>query len=371
MNNRYDKKNILDRIKNLSKIGTWDLDIPSGLLTCCNIIRNIYEIKDKNKIINFDYFLSHIHPDDIDRINKILEDTVKLKKTHDYTTRIITDNGKIKYVSVICELSFDKRGLPVKSNGIMQDITIQKESENRIMNDFTRFQTVMDAMDAAVYVADMSSYELLFSNKKFNNDFGNKIGEKCYSVIQKGKSEKCEFCTNHLLVDKKGVPKKPHTWEFQNKTTKRWYQLRDQAIKWSDGKLVRLEIAIDITEQKKSDKKIKEEKEFSNKIIMTSSAIIVGLDKNHKIRLFNKGAETITGYKKGEVVGKDWFKIFFPKNIYDEMNIVWKDSWRSTSSCYTNPIKTKNNREKIISWQTTGLYEDENIDNHLLLSIGI
>ena len=246
----------------------------------------------------------------------------------------------------------------------------RKKIEEKIQNENNRFQAVMDTMDAGVYVADMDNYELLFSNKKFNNDFGNKIGEKCYSVIQKGKSSKCEFCTNHLLLDKKGHPNKPHIWEFKNTITNRWYQCRDQAIKWSNGKLVRMEITIDITEKKLAEKKLVEEKIFSDKIIETSNAIIVGLDKNHRIKIFNKGAEKITGYKRDEVIEKDWFKIFFPKTMYEEMNTVWEDSWGERDSSNINPIISKNGNEKIISWQNTGFCEDESIDNHLLISIG-
>jgi len=74
-----------------------------------------------------------------------------------------------------------------------------------------------------------------------------------------------------------------------------------------------------------SESELNREKNFSDKIIDTASAIIVGLDKDHIIRLFNKGAEDITGYTKAEVIGKDWFKIFFPKELLNEMNKVWEE----------------------------------------------
>ncbi len=115
---------------------------------------------------------------------------------------------------------------------------------------------------------------------------------------------------------------------------------------------------------------LKKEKIFSEKIVETASAIIVGIDKDHIIRIFNKGAESITGYTKAEVVGKDWFKMFFPKEMLNEMNKVWKDSWEITSHSYVNPILSKAGKEIIVSWQTTGMYESEDVSKHLLLSIG-
>ena len=118
------------------------------------------------------------------------------------------------------------------------------------------------------------------------------------------------------------------------------------------------------------EQELKKEKIFSEKIVETATAIIVGLDKDHIIRIFNKGAEDITGYTKAEVVGKDWFKIFFPKEMLNEMNKVWKDSWGVSSHSYVNPILSKDGKEIIISWQNTGMYESEDVSKHLLISIG-
>ena len=119
-----------------------------------------------------------------------------------------------------------------------------------------------------------------------------------------------------------------------------------------------------------SESELNREKNFSEKIIDTASAIIVGFDKDHIIRLFNKGAEDITGYTKAEVIGKDWFKIFFPKELLNEMNKVWEGAWEITAHSYINSILCKTGNEIIVSWQTTGIYEGEDVSKHLLISIG-
>ena len=50
--------------------------------------------------------------------------------------------------------------------------------------------------------------------------------------------------------------------ESQNTKTGRWFDCRDQAIPWIDGRLVRMGIAIDITDRKQAEeeKKVIEEK---------------------------------------------------------------------------------------------------------------
>jgi len=112
------------------------------------------------------------------------------------------------------------------------------------------------------------------------------------------------------------------------------------------------------------------QKDFSEKIIETSSAIIVGLDIDHRIRLFNEGAEKITGYKKEEVIGEDWFHIFLPSEMLEEMEKVWKDAWGFSSHSHANQILSKTGEKRMISWQTTGFYEEKDEKNYLLISIG-
>jgi len=109
---------------------------------------------------------------------------------------------------------------------------------------------ILDSLDAAVYVSDMHSHDLLFLNAYGRQQWGEPDGRKCWQVLQEGQSGPCEFCNNPRLLDAQGRPGAAVMWEFQNTQDGRWYQCRDQAIVWSDGRLARVEIATDITERK-------------------------------------------------------------------------------------------------------------------------
>ncbi|MDD1687715.1 CHASE4 domain-containing protein [Methanoregula sp.] len=137
--------------------------------------------------------------------------------------------------------------------GISRDITKRKRAEEAVQASNVRFRTVMDSLDALVYVADMQSCEVLFLNQRGRHVWGDIIGKECWKTIQDGQTGPCSFCTNNKLVDDTGNPTDVLVWEYQNRVTSRWYECRDRAIRWTDGRLVRLEIATDITDRKKAE----------------------------------------------------------------------------------------------------------------------
>jgi len=133
------------------------------------------------------------------------------------------------------------------------DITERKQAEDEVGRSFERFKVVMDGLDALVYVVDMETFDLLFINKYGKDIWGEIEGQTCWKTIQSGQSGPCPFCTNDKLVDSNGNPTGVYHWEFQNTVTKKLYDCRDSAIRWLDGRLVRLEIATDITERKQAE----------------------------------------------------------------------------------------------------------------------
>lgn len=119
------------------------------------------------------------------------------------------------------------------------------------LGDCRHFDIILNSLNALVYVADMETHELLFLNDYGRTHWGDPNGRPCWQVLQSGQQGPCAFCTNPQLVDAQGQPTGPLVWEFQNPITGRWYQCRDQAVRWVDGRLVRLEIATDITDRKR------------------------------------------------------------------------------------------------------------------------
>jgi signal transduction histidine kinase/CheY-like chemotaxis protein len=115
------------------------------------------------------------------------------------------------------------------------------------------FTTVLNSIDANVYAADMESHEILFMNRRMQEAFGaDLVGTKCFQSLR-GQSEPCAECTNPRLVDDRRVPTDVVTWEGRNEKVDNWYLHRDRAVEWVDGRIVRLQVATDLTERKHAE----------------------------------------------------------------------------------------------------------------------
>lgn len=194
---------------------------------------------------------------------------------------------------------------------VIRDITSQKAESKRaqdlLLNQFRQMSTIFDSINALIYVVDMENYELLFINKYGLDLFGlDIVGKPCFQVLQSDQVEPCAFCTNKLLT-RDGLPLETYVWECKNTVCNRWFQCIDRAITWVDGRLVRVEIAFDITERKNMEESLRESEE-RYRILFTNtndSIFVYGLTSHNlpgKFIEVNDVACKSLGYKREELL---------------------------------------------------------------------
>lgn len=179
-------------------------------------------------------------------------------------------------------------------------------------------QTILDSFPEVMYVADPDSYEVLYANKMFREILGqDPTGKLCYKEFQ-GFEEPCDFCTNHIILE----TRKPYTWEFHNKKVDRHFMITDQIIKWADGRDVRYEIAVDISEKKKTELQLDQSRSEFRKIFDLSVDLICIADLNGYFMLLNPSWERVLGYSEEELKSAPFIEFIHEDDREKTLDIV-------------------------------------------------
>jgi len=217
-------------------------------------------------------------------------------------------DGRLFWVEVSLRLS--RIGDTDRLIAVVRDINERKKMEEDRNAAIARFETLLNSLDALVYVADMKTYELLFINRYGRKIWGEEvIGKKCWQALA-GQNGPCSFCTNNKLVDAEGNPTGTQIGELQDPTSNTWYECRDQAIPWSDGHLVRMEIAINITARKKAEDELAAEREQLAVTLRSIGDGVITTDTKGGVVLLNTVAETMTGWRQQEAQGRPLTEVF-------------------------------------------------------------
>ncbi len=120
---------------------------------------------------------------------------------------------------------------------------------------------------------------------------------------------------------------------------------------------------LDITELKKAQDEIRRLNRFLDSIIENANVWIDVLDREGNVVIWNKAAENISGYSKGEVIGnnKIWNWLYpdeeYRKKIFSKaMDIIEKGE---IVEDFETIITTKDGEKKIISWHSKRLLDEE------------
>jgi PAS domain S-box-containing protein len=120
-----------------------------------------------------------------------------------------------------------------------------------------------------------------------------------------------------------------------------------------------LEEAADRRRRAQAERALFEEREWSRLLVEHASVLIVGLDADGAITLFNPAAEAATGYAKEQVRGRNWYEVVVPRQRYP-------DAWKAFRHArepgpaidMEEPLLTAAGEERLVAWHRSVLAGD-------------
>ena len=276
-----------------------------------------------------------------------------IKKTS--KSKIIQKKFKDKIWSISFTPYFDQKGNLIGVVKIANDITDQVNLNRKLKHERTQILNIFNGIEEPIYISDPHTYKILFVNKYLKKLIKkDPTGGVCYKEFQ-GFDKPCDFCTNDIILSNKY---KTYQWEYHNPLINRDYLIFDRIIKWPDGRDVRFELAIDITERKDFEKAYSESEEKYKTLFNNIGDAVIITNFNKKIIEVNEKACEFLGYTREEFLNMNIDNIVhgnhkeaFKNNNESiiEIELRKKDGSVIPTEIVTATFKYKNNQRVILS----------------------
>ena len=121
----------LQHAQEIAKVGSWDMEIPSGKLYWSEELYNIFGM-DRSCAPDYDEFLRRVHPADRQLVMDARRSVFAGTSGFDLKHRLVMDDGALKYVHATGGLASDGNGQVKSLTASVRDITAQQVAENAL-----------------------------------------------------------------------------------------------------------------------------------------------------------------------------------------------------------------------------------------------
>jgi PAS domain S-box-containing protein len=133
--------------------GAWELNLATGMALRTPIHGRIFGYSDVSSEWTYDTFIAHVVPDERNYVNCEFKRAFDAKSSWDFECRILTAAGDMRWIWVKGRHHFDVSGTVPMASGIVQDITVRKETEFRLQKVLEALQQSNQELDDFAHIA--------------------------------------------------------------------------------------------------------------------------------------------------------------------------------------------------------------------------
>lgn len=208
-------------------------------------------------------WLDNIHPEDRARVKKALENLFTQGEAFDEEYRYRRKDGIWIWLHDRATNSYERDG-KLYADGLFSDITAHKQMEEALASatDFARI--VMDSIDDAISIVDVSDYRIMGCNAAFLKKTGlpreEVVGRQCYELTHHRSepcSPPCDICPLLETVATRTYAVAEHC-HFRENGDKYYVEVSTEPIFDRNGTMAKVvHVARDITERKRIEEEIR------------------------------------------------------------------------------------------------------------------
>ena len=106
----------------------------------------------------------------------------------------------------------------------------------------------------------------------------------------------------------------------------------------------------DITQRKRFEEALRNERDYSTRIIERTPALVVGLSPDGITRFINPAVEKTTGYSSSELIGKNWWNMLFPEKSDKQVEQLRQLKSKGPVRNVELELSTRSGETRIVTW---------------------
>jgi PAS domain S-box-containing protein len=176
-----------------AEVGVWTWEVDADRVIADQRMAALFGLRPEDaETAPAQAYFDAVHPDDRRSAEAILQQTLDSGQAYEATYRVCGANGDWRWLLARGRIE-DGGGKGRRMRGVIFDVTLRKQAEERLQSSEARYRTLFDSVDDAVCVIEMlyddegkpCDYRFLEVNPAFatHTGFGNAVGKTVRSLV--------------------------------------------------------------------------------------------------------------------------------------------------------------------------------------------
>jgi diguanylate cyclase (GGDEF)-like protein/PAS domain S-box-containing protein len=300
-----------------------------------------------------------IHPDDRASINEKNQQGMLTGK-FEFEYRIVRPDGAIRWIEAKGFPVRDDGGKVMRIAGVAEDITERKQAEKELIFKNTILQTQQETSPDAILVVD-ENLQIISYNQLYLDLW--RLSPQIMSARRDGPV--LQAVVDQVENSEAFVARIQYLYAHREDKSREEIQLKDgrivdrysAPITGADGLYYgRVWYFDDITERKLAVQALRESERRFSDMLDNVGLVAMMLDREARITYCNDCLLRLTGRRREDVIGRDWFELFVPAEAND-MKYVFAALLANLPEALhpENEILTRSGERRLIRWNNTVL----------------
>ncbi len=241
-----------------------------------------------------------------------------------------------------------------------------KKNEMSLQRSSDFVQSIINSIGDPIIVIDASNYKILLANEAAQNinDCVNPVGKSmsCYEFSHL-RDTPCSSHDHSCPLRHVVNAKKPHRFihtHYDREGNESVVDIVATPIFDDNGEVIQvIESSRDITEIKKTEKALRETRDYLEKLIDNTNAPFIVWNPEFKLTRINHAFEHLTGYTSSELVYKKLDMLFPDSSMQETLGEIDRtlagEHWESVEI----PILRKDGTIRLTLWNSANLYDED------------